>query len=48
MVSALKKNDYKNLVKFLKAVTVKDTEKCCKYVTKLAINFDRGKIIIRK
>ena len=40
MVSELKKNDHKNMLKFLKASCMRDPRLCVKYVTKLSTNFD--------
>ena len=40
MVSDLKKNDHKNMLKFLKASCMRDPRLCVKYVTKLSTNYD--------
>ena len=36
MVSSLKKEDYKNLIKFLKGCCLKNSSLCIKYAVKMA------------
>jgi hypothetical protein len=47
MVSELKKNDHKNMLKFLKASCMRDPRLCVKYVTKLSTNYDPSLFIYK-
>lgn len=42
MVSSMRKNDHKNMLKFLKACALRDSKLCVKYCTKLAYNYDES------
>ena len=47
MASELKKNDHKNMIKFLKASCMRDPKLCVKYVAKLSHNYDPSKLLFK-